>query len=76
MGTFSRITLTSMFGTQLERPVLSQNDKTYRGRPRLQPVRCDQCIFFIFFSRLTQNGSITAGWTRWQANLYYIFHHL
>lgn len=49
MGTFSRITLTSMFGTQLERPVLSQNDKTYRGRPRLQPVRCDQCIFFLFF---------------------------
>lgn len=72
MGTFSRITLTSMFGTQLERPVLSQNDTTYRGRPRLQPVSCDQCTFLT----LTQNASITAGWTRRQANLYYIFHHL
>lgn len=30
----------------------------------------------LFFSRLTQNASITAGWTRWQANLYYIFRHL
>lgn len=48
MGTFSRITLTSMFGTQLERPVLSQNDTTYRGRPRLQPVCCDQCTFLTF----------------------------
>lgn len=33
MGTFCHVTLTSMLGTQLERPVLSQSDTTYRGRP-------------------------------------------
>lgn len=48
MGTFCRITLKSMLGTQLERPVLSQSDTTYRGRPRLQPVCCDQCTFLTF----------------------------
>lgn len=55
MGTFCRITLTSMLGMQLERPVLSQNDATFRGRPRSQPVCCDQCTFHTFDPKLRFN---------------------
>lgn len=54
-GYFCRITLTSTLGTQLERPVLSQSDTTYRGRPRLQPVCCDQCTFLTFDPKLRFN---------------------
>lgn len=54
-GYFCRITLTSMLGTQLERPVLSQSDTTFRGRPRSQPVCCDQCTFHTFDPKLRFN---------------------
>lgn len=54
-GYFCRITLTSMLGTQLERPVLSQSDTTFRGRPRLQPVCCDQCTIHTFDPKLRFN---------------------
>lgn len=55
MGTFCHVTLTSMLGTQLERPLLSQSDTTYRGRPHSQPVCCDQCTFHTFDPKLRFN---------------------
>lgn len=54
-GYFCRVTLTSMLGTQLERPVLSQSDTTYRGRPRSQPICCGQCTFHTFDPKLRFN---------------------
>lgn len=53
MGTFSRITLTSMFGTQLERPVSSQNDTTYQGQASFTACLLWPMYFwFLFFSHV------------------------
>lgn len=54
-GYFCHVTLTSTLGTQLERPLLSRSDTTYRGRPRSQPVCCDQCTFHTFDPKLRFN---------------------
>lgn len=56
-GYFCHVTLTSMLGMQLERPVLSQSDTTYRGRPHSQPICCDQCTFHTFDPKLRFNYS-------------------
>lgn len=48
----SYITLTSMFGTQLERRICLWINTTYWGRPHSQPVCCDQCTFHTFDPKL------------------------
>lgn len=36
------------------RDLFSQNDTTYRGRPRLLPASCDQCTFLTFWPKILQ----------------------
>lgn len=64
-GCFCRFSLTSWPGLQPERPVLSRSDATPPWQAWIQ--------LWPMYSSLFWPKTITAGWTRWQANLYCIF---